>query len=814
MPDAPIRVLLVEDNPGDARLVQIALGESVVVRFEVRLVASMTEALKVIPTDRFDIVLLDLSLPDCPSAETVDRVSAANARTPIVVLTGLDDEDFSRGLVKVGAQDYLVKGQFDNRLLARSLTYAIERKRIEQELATARDGALEASKMKSAFLATMSHEIRTPMNAITGMTEMLLRTELDAEQREFASTVLTSSLSLLAIINDILDFSRVSSGKLTLRESEFRASAEIESVIGLFADRSQGTDLRLESLIDGDMPMKLLGDSGRLCQVLTNLVGNAMKFTESGEVAVLARRKSETRDEVVLHFSINDTGPGISSALLDRLFDAFYQVDSSNTRRHGGTGLGLAISAQIVELMGGELKVESVVGHGSSFSFDAKFRKPAGGCETEADACAGLRGKRVLVVNANIAAAQWICRQISSMGLECDIALTSSEALEILVRSNATPSHFDSALIDLDPGALNGVELGIAIHADPRLRELRLIALHKFGHRPDYPALRAAGFHSWTSKPIRQSRLFDCLALAVAAEDSGTDAGAQTPEPPSRRSAPAPSLYQLPAKVATEISSRASRILSVEDHPVNQRVVLKMLERLGYHGDGVSNGREAVEAVRQRDYDIILMDCQMPEMDGYAATRAIRSEFRGARGKVIIGVTANALNDDQQKCLDAGMDGYLSKPLLMDALADTLSRWLAQAADDNSKRVAAPSEAPSVSAIDMRPICEFADSDDSGEEFISNIIGVFLDDMGERVRVAGVQMGSHDNAGLAATAHAIKGSSGHFGAVHLMQLCGAIEEQFRKGKTDGINAAVNSMIAETERVRAALKAYCYIRPAA
>ncbi len=786
MPDAPIRVLLVEDNPGDARLVQIALSESVGVRFEVRLVASMTEALKVIPTDRFDIVLLDLSLPDCPSAETVDRVSAANARTPIVVLTGLDDEDFSRGLVKVGAQDYLVKGQFDNRLLARSLTYAIERKRIEQELATARDGALEASKMKSAFLATMSHEIRTPMNAITGMT----------------------------IINDILDFSRVSSGKLTLRESEFRASAEIESVIGLFADRSQGTDLRLESLIDGDMPMKLLGDSGRLCQVLTNLVGNAMKFTESGEVAVLARRKNETRDEVVLQFSINDTGPGISSALLDRLFDAFYQVDSSNTRRHGGTGLGLAISAQIVELMGGELKVESVVGHGSSFSFDAKFRKPAGGCETEANARAGLRGKRVLVVNANIAAAQWICRQISSMGLECDIALTSSEALEILVRSNATPSHFDSALIDLDPGALNGVELGIAIHADPRLRELRLIALHKFGHRPDYPALRAAGFHSWTSKPIRQSRLFDCLALAVAAEDSGTDAGAQTPEPPSRRSAPAPSLYQLPAKVATEISSRASRILSVEDHPVNQRVVLKMLERLGYHGDGVSNGREAVEAVRQRDYDIILMDCQMPEMDGYAATRAIRSEFRGARGKVIIGVTANALNDDQQKCLDAGMDGYLSKPLLMDALADTLSRWLAQAADDNSKRVAAPSEAPSVSAIDMRPICEFADSDDSGEEFISNIIGVFLDDMGERVRVAGVQMGSHDNAGLAATAHAIKGSSGHFGAVHLMQLCGAIEEQFRKGKTDGINAAVNSMIAETERVRAALKAYRYIRPAA
>src|ERR1700687_2087654 len=424
------------------------------------------------------------------------------------------------------------------------------------------------------------------------------------------------------------------------------------------------------------MPVKLLGDSGRLGQVLTNLVGNAIKFTERGEVAVLARRESETRDEVVLHFTINDTGPGISSEALDRLFDPFYQVDSSNTRRHGGTGLGLAISAQIVELMGGALKVESAVGHGSSFSFDARFRKPVGVYESEADGRARLRGKRVLVVVANGAAAQWICRQICSIGLECDIALTSSEALKILPRPIATPSRFDSALIDLDSGALNGVELGRAIHADARLQETRLIALHKFGHRPDYAALRADGFRSWTSKPIRQSRLFDCLALAAGLVDSGSDAGVQLPESSSRRSALATSAHQL--SVPAESRSRA-RILSVEDHPVNQRVVLKMLERLGYHGDGVSNGREAVEALRERDYDIILMDCQMPEMDGYAATRAIRSEFRGPRGTVIIGVTANALNDDQQKCLDAGMDGYLSKPLLMKTLAGTLTRWLGPA---------------------------------------------------------------------------------------------------------------------------------------
>ena len=256
------------------------------------------------------------------------------------------------------------------------------------------------------------------MNAITGMTEMLLDTKLDAEQREFASTVLSSGLSLLAIINDILDFSKASSGKLTLREDEFSPSGEIESVIGLFADRSQRPELRIESFVDGDMPVKVRGDPGRLRQVLTNLIGNAVKFTERGEVAVLANLKSESADDAVLHFTINDTGPGIANESLGRLFDAFYQADSSSSRRHGGTGLGLAISAQIVEVMGGKLKVESVVGEGSSFSFEASFRKPVGSCETELHAHASLRGKRMLAVDADGAGANWMCRQLSSWGVE------------------------------------------------------------------------------------------------------------------------------------------------------------------------------------------------------------------------------------------------------------------------------------------------------------------------------------------------------------------------------------------------------------
>ena len=362
-------------------------------------------------------------------------------------------------------------------------------------------------------------------------------------------------------------------------------------------------------------------------------------------------------------------------------------------------------------------------------------------------------------------------------------------------------------MIDLDRGGLDGVELCRAIHADATLRATSLIAIHKFGRRLDHEALTTAGFRSWTSNPVRQSQLFDCIAQATAMPK----AGAKISDALARRSGPRASLNQLSSAVPLDVRAHA-RILSVDDHLVNQSVVLKMLERLGYHADRALDGLEAVECLRRHDYDLLLMDCQMPTMDGYTATRAIRSEFRERR-VIIIGVTANALAGDREKCLEAGMDDYLSKPLSAEALAQALARWLTPKVAVTPSPVALPDEAPTAPVIDMRAISEFAASDEFGEEFLTNIIAVFLADMSERVRAAGVQMRDDDNRGLAATAHALKGSSGHFGAARLIQLCAAIEDRIRSKQTAEIHAAVHSMIAEAERVRLALTAFRFVQPA-
>jgi two-component system, sensor histidine kinase and response regulator len=802
MPDEPIRVLLIEDNPGDARLVTEALAYSQAATFEVHHVDRLAGALAALSEGTFDMVLLDLSLPDSPPAETVERVIAVASNLPVLVLTGLDDERFSREAVKRGAQDYLVKGQFDVRLLARSLLYAVERKRITEQLARARDAALEASATKSSFLANMSHEIRTPMNAIIGMTRILLDSALDSEQREFGEAIWSSSHALLNFLNRILDFTKISSGKLSLEEIEFSPSETVESVIELFAEKVHGGGVELVSYVDGEVPIRLRGDPLRLRQVLINLVGNAIKFTERGEVAVLLRVEKQGADAVTLHFTVRDTGVGIPHEAQRHLFEAFYQAARSTAHRHGGTGLGLAISAEIVELMGGNIGVESEPGRGSRFWFTADLRPAAGAVETGAESCWELWGTRVLVADRVASSSGDIRRQLNSWGIEAETAVTGRQAIEMLRRAAAAGRPFEIALINLQISDPNGLELCRALQLDPATETTRVVAMYPLGRGPDEGAMREAGVCAWLSKPVRQSRLFNCLADALAT-GSGAEPGPDRLQ--THRPVLAP-LHNLSGLVPERARARA-RILLAEDHEVSRRVVLRILDRLGYHADSVSNGREAMEAVRGTPYDVILMDCLMPEMDGYEATREIRREFATGRRIAIIGVTAHAFEGDRQKCLDAGMDDYLSKPIMPEELAGAIARWLPReygAAGPAAGDGAATPECDGANSIDLAMLENLELSGAGGRDFLEELISVFLNDLGVRLITMKAALDTRDAKSLALTAHALKGSCGHFGAEPLMALCGELEARARASLLDGLEPLMARIEREGERVRHAL----------
>ncbi|HYL57245.1 MAG TPA: response regulator, partial [Candidatus Acidoferrales bacterium] len=789
-----IKVLLIEDNPLDARLIEVELNESGVAKNLIRTVPTLSEALTALAADSFDVLLTDLSLPDADPAETLERVTGAASRTPIVVLTGLDDEEFGRAALKLGAQDYLVKGQFDARLLGRSIGYAIERKRIEIELAAARDAAVEASNHKSEFLANISHEIRTPMNAIVGMTELLFDTELSSEQREFVGTVRSSGQALLAILDDILDFTKIASGKLDLNEALFNPAQVVEGVIELLGESSHTTGVRLISFVDGAVPVGAVGDAGRLRQVLINLVGNALKFTERGEVAVLARAESETHDEIKLHFTVNDTGPGVRPEMLPQLFEPVHESSQPADQRRSGIGLGLTLSARLVEMMGGKIGVESALGDGSSFWFSARFRKPPGGLMTQQQRYAALAGMRALIVSTDAGVAQWLRRQIAAWGLDCGNAISGAEAADAVARARSAGEGYDFAVLDLPLAGVDSFELARSIRGDSKQPTPRLYAIHEFGKRPDEVALRAAGFFAWTTKPVRQSVLFDHFV------DAAAPAGEKRSLPPQE---PEAGTSAFSTTVPEEVRKR-TRILLAEDHRVDQRVLEKMLERLGYRVDVVRNGREAVDAIRHTDYGVVLMDCQMPELDGYGATREIRYEFRGMRPIVIVGITASALRGDRQKCLDAGMDDYLSKPVRPEELESMLARWLAPGHGGDSKRSAADA-IPREPATDTAALARLAEIAPPGSNFMAEIIDAFLGDLTKRLGAVEQQMSVRDTAGIAATGHSLKGSCSHFGARRLMQLCVELEDIARSGKTDGLRAAVDSVVAESERVRTELQ---------
>jgi len=657
-----------------------------------------------------------------------------------------------------------------------------QRKRLEADLSAARDEALEAARLKSEFLAIMSHEIRTPLNGVIGMTSLLLETPLAGEQREYAETIRRSGDALLAVINDILDFSKIEAGKLELEVLDFDLVAAVEEAVELLAERADAKGLELAILIEPDVPPAVRGDRDRLRQILVNLLANAVKFTDRGEVVVAVQTAQDAAGAPLIRFEVTDTGIGIAAEAQARLFASFTQANASTTRTHGGTGLGLAIAKRLVELLGGDIGVDSELGKGATFWFTARL--PEAPAVAEPEAAADLSGLDVLVVDDNATNRRILSLTLSRWGMRPATADGAARALDLLRAAAAAGRPFPLVLLDFLMPVTNGVELAAAITADPALRGCRMVLLTSTGHRPGADLVRSAGIAASLSKPVRTSALHACIATVVGTRDPG---GRQSAPPPGPIAARHP-----------------SHVLLVEDNPVNQQVAARMLEKMGHRVDVAGNGLEAVVAVREIPYAAVLMDCQMPEMDGYDATRAIR-RLPGRERIPIIAMTASAMETDRRRCLDAGMDDHLPKPVQLVQLRDRLDRWLAEAAPAPAAGGAGGPVVVEEPPLDPEVLAGLRQlGAESGRDIVHQLTTLFLSTAIETLERIHQALADRDAAALGRAAHAIKGSSATVGAHLLARLSGELERQAGVGDLDGAAATTVRLSAELDRIPPAL----------